>query len=182
MELIYVAGPYISETNYGIERNIRKAEEVAIEIVKLGVMPVCTHPMTRYMGGISPEEFWIKGTMALMLVCDAVVLVEDWINSKGTIGEIKACFENGIPIFLNHVNLEKWLRDKNRFDDSLKIKYILKDTGRFVEKEKDENGKFDELKYIQDKMSAKGIIMSEKEEFFIRLLLKVISKRGDKVE
>lgn len=42
-KVIFVSGAYRSETEWGVEENIRKAEEAALRLWKLGWIVICPH-------------------------------------------------------------------------------------------------------------------------------------------
>ncbi len=66
MRLVYIVGPYRAATAWEVEQNIRRAEEVGLEIARMGAMPVVPHTLTRFYGGECPEDFWLLGTFMLM--------------------------------------------------------------------------------------------------------------------
>lgn len=100
MILVYVAGRYTATDRAGVERNIRAAEDVGIELARAGFMPVIPHSNTA-----RPEfedaqgyAFWIRGTMLLMERCDALVTVPDWEASSGARGEVARMLELKRPV------------------------------------------------------------------------------------
>lgn len=105
MKLIYVAGPFRAPTLAAIQRNIDRARDVAVALASAGLMPVCVHTMEGLaMHDIQQGDngqFWVDGTLEIMRRCDAVVLVDGWQNSQGTLGEIEEARKLGIPVYLN---------------------------------------------------------------------------------
>lgn len=102
LPLIYVAGPYRAATRDDIARNIDAARVVGISAAAIGWFPVIPHANTAHMELDLPDlgdEFWLRGTLAIMERCDAVVLVPGWQNSAGTLGEIARADELRIPVF-----------------------------------------------------------------------------------
>ena len=86
--VIYVAGPYRAATPYQIELNIAKAKAVALEVWKRGHYALCPHTNTANFDGELADEVFIEGTLELLRRCDAMVLLEGWEKSTGTIGEV----------------------------------------------------------------------------------------------
>ena len=99
MKLIYVAGPYRGKNSWAVEQNIRYAEEVGFELAELGAVPVIPHSMYRYFDRTLTDEFWLAGAIELMRRCDAVVLVDNWRTSSGSIMERDRAEELGLPVF-----------------------------------------------------------------------------------
>lgn len=109
MKLVYVAGPFRSENNWGIAENVHRAKQVGIQVAQHGAMPVIPHSMTQDFHGIGTEQFWIDGTLELLKGCHAVVLVRGWQYSTGTRGEIAMAARLGIPVFETISDLAAWL-------------------------------------------------------------------------
>jgi hypothetical protein len=94
MLVIYICGPFTADTAWEIECNIRRAEELGLEVAKLGMMPLIPHSNTRYFHGQCTDEFWYQGTMELLRRCDALITVPGWENSAGSVAEVKWAKKN----------------------------------------------------------------------------------------
>jgi nucleoside 2-deoxyribosyltransferase len=99
IEVVYTAGPYRAKTASGIVANIRRAEAIAVELWRMGYAAVCPHLNTALMDGLAPDHVWLNGDLKIMERCDAVVLIEGWENSQGTLAEIEHAKARGIPVF-----------------------------------------------------------------------------------
>jgi hypothetical protein len=98
--LVYIAGPFRAGTAWAIEKNIRAAEELGLEIARLGGAPVIPHTMYRFFQGVLPDDVWLKCCLALLRPCAAMAVVENWEGSAGTIAEILEARDHlKIPIF-----------------------------------------------------------------------------------
>ena len=99
--VIYVAGPYRAANREMIAYNIAVARAVAVQTARLGWFPICPHTNTAHFDDDLPnqDQFFLDGTLALLERCDAVVLIEGWRYSAGTLGEIHRARELGMPIF-----------------------------------------------------------------------------------
>jgi hypothetical protein len=99
---IYVTGKFRALTPYQIELNIRRAEDLALQVARLGGIPVCPHTMYRFYQHSLPDQFWIEATLSLLTTCHAMVVDQPYIyiaDSVGTTGEIKLCTEKSVPLF-----------------------------------------------------------------------------------
>jgi hypothetical protein len=115
MKLIYIAGPYRSNTEWGLEGNIRIAEEAALELWQLGAAVICPHKNTANFGGAKglDDNTWLKGDIEIMKRCDAVFALIGWHVSRGATEEIKLAKQLGIPVFeqmINHEELQEFLK------------------------------------------------------------------------
>lgn len=104
--VVYVAGPYSGSDSWQREQNIRRAGQVAIDIMTqpLGwpcekVAVICVHTQARFWYGAVAEDDVIAADMLLLERSDAVVLVTGWQWSKGTQAEIRAAAFAGKPIY-----------------------------------------------------------------------------------
>lgn len=109
MRVIYVAGRFTALSTELIEENIRRAEQVGAEVVRLGASPLIPHANTRNFVGTATPEFWYRATLALMLKCDAVLTVPGWEASVGAAEEVRVAVARGIPVFHDPISLGNWL-------------------------------------------------------------------------
>ena len=100
--IIYVAGPYRGPDRETIAANIEAARRLALYACTLGWFPLVPHMNTAHMDADLPDlgdAFWLRGTMELMERCDAVVLIEGWGRSEGTLAEIARADALRLPVF-----------------------------------------------------------------------------------
>lgn len=106
MLVIYIAGPFRGNSAWDIEQNIRRAEELSLEVWKRGMVALCPHCNTRFFQGAAPDEVWLDGDLEMLRRCDAVLLAPGHERSEGTKAEIAYAKERGIPVFHSLVALE----------------------------------------------------------------------------
>jgi hypothetical protein len=101
MRVFYVAGPYRSNTEWGLVENIRQAEYVASLLWSWGFAVISPHKNTAHFGGIHGlnDDVWLKGDLEILKRCDMVVVLPGWENSSGTKEEIELAKENHMPIY-----------------------------------------------------------------------------------
>lgn len=112
MKVVYIAGPFRAQTQWQVQRNIRRAEALGLEVAKLGAMPLIPHKNTEHFEGEAPDSFWLWGTLTLMLRCDAVLVCDEWESSEGTKAEIAHARRKGLPVFFRLEGLAAWLRQQ----------------------------------------------------------------------
>ena len=98
-KLVYVAGPYRAPHNWGIEQNIRRAEELAFRVWEAGYTALCPHANTRFFQHALPDDIWLEGDLEMLRRCDAVVLTPDWQSSSGARAEVAFARNHGIPVY-----------------------------------------------------------------------------------
>lgn len=99
MRLVYIAGPFRASSAWGIEQNIRTAEELALEVWRAGFVAICPHMNTWHFQGTLPDDTWLKGDIEILRRCDAVLLVPGWEHSRGALKEVEAAVAASIPVF-----------------------------------------------------------------------------------
>ena len=109
MKKIYIAGPFRGPDAWAINCNVHVAESLIPLIGKAGHIPMCVHSMYRNMQGALPDEFWLKATMEIMEMCDAVFMCEGWRNSVGSVCERDRAIELGMPVFETLGELFEWM-------------------------------------------------------------------------
>lgn len=120
MKVIYVAGPFraASESCPGhqdmmkVQQNIMRAIELSLEVWKLGAAAVCPHANTMFFTGAAPDSVWLKGDIAIMLRCHAVLMTPDWERSSGARHERDVALERGLPVFDSLQELAAWLNEE----------------------------------------------------------------------
>ena len=109
MKLIYVAGPYRAETQAQVDTNIAHAREVGKAICRLGAYPVIPHSNTSHFEGAAPDDFWLPATLEFCRRCDAILLLEGWEESKGSIGELEEMERLGKQVFFESPDMDDYI-------------------------------------------------------------------------
>lgn len=114
MRVVFVSGPFRAASVWGMEENIRKAERVALEIWCMGAAVICPHANTRYFQGEATDDLWLKGDLAILERCDAMVLVPGWELSAGARDEYGHAARHEIPVYEwgkleDRVALRRWI-------------------------------------------------------------------------
>lgn len=110
MKVVYIAGPFRGANAWDIENNIRRAENLALQVWQTGLAAaLCPHTNTRFFQGAAPDEVWLKGDLEMLKRCDAVLLTWDWKDSVGVTKEVAYAKHCGIPVFEEFQHLQAWL-------------------------------------------------------------------------
>lgn len=110
MTVVYIAGSYRAATPWRILANIRKAQDLALDVWKLGAVGLCPHSNTALFDGEAPDAVWLDGDHELLRRSDAVLLVEGWQSSSGAQAEVRLARELTKPVFETLAELRDWLR------------------------------------------------------------------------
>ncbi len=112
MKVVFISGPFRAESAWGIEQNIRRAEEAALEVWRQGAAAFCPHTNTRFFQGAASDDVWLKGDIEIMRRCDALLMLPTWRNSQGAIAEHDLAIELGMPVFYSFEVLGRWICEK----------------------------------------------------------------------
>jgi hypothetical protein len=109
MKVVYIVGPYRANREYHVMQNIRRAEDLAIQVWRSGAACICPHKNTAFFGGAADDSVWLEGDLEIMRRCDALLCTADWQASEGATGEVRLARSLGIPVFETFEELRSWL-------------------------------------------------------------------------
>lgn len=114
--VVYIAGPFRGSNSWIVEKNIRHAELVGLDVIEYGHTPLIPHSMYRFWNGTFTDSLWIELTKSLLRKCDAAVFIDGWEDSVGSVGEMKLAKELKIPFYNcsdteDSLTIEEWLKD-----------------------------------------------------------------------
>ena len=112
MKVVFISGPYRSDSEWQIELNIRSAEELALSVWASGAAAHCPHKNTARFGGAQADEVWLNGDLEILRRCDAVICTADWKRSTGATAEVMEARRLGIPVFETIEEFRAWLRSQ----------------------------------------------------------------------
>lgn len=110
MKVVFIAGPFRADTQWGIVQNVRAAETAGLEVARLGAMPLIPHMNTANFHGQLTDEFWLEGTQEMLRRCDAVYVFPGARVSSGVAAEVAEADRRGIPVFTSPGKLLDWIR------------------------------------------------------------------------
>lgn len=113
MKRVYVAGAYSADNVIDILKNIGKGEYYAGQLFLRGFAPFCpwhdkSYVMDNWNKNFIIEQFY-DYSMAWLEVCDYMLVVPGYENSKGALKEIEKAKELRIEIFYSLNELDKEL-------------------------------------------------------------------------
>ena len=115
MHVVFIIGPYRSDSICGVVANIRRAELAAIDVWQLGAVALCPHKNSSLMDGMVPDEVFLAGGREMLGRCDACYLVDGWRDSLGSLEEIGLAASLEIPVAHSLEELRKVLRGLERY-------------------------------------------------------------------
>ncbi len=104
-KVIYIAGPITAPTVYQIWRNVGRAHEASLRLMKKGWAVHCPHKNTEFLGGAlkkdSEEDFeaWIERDLCILSRCDAIYMLKGWRKSRGSKRELAKAKELELTIY-----------------------------------------------------------------------------------
>lgn len=116
MKVVYVAGPFRGPNAWEIEQNIRRAEQLSLEVWRLGAAALCPHTNTRFFQGAADDAVWLDGDLAMLAKCDAILMTPDWRKSSGATAEHDFAGSRSIPRFYTLKALKEWLDHFQQLD------------------------------------------------------------------
>lgn len=90
MKAIFISGPITAPTFYQVNQNVRKAEAVAIKLMKKGWAVHCPHKNSEFLQGAlhrnDEEDFerWIAVDLEILSRLDAIYMLKNWRRSRGS--------------------------------------------------------------------------------------------------
>ena len=101
---VYIAGPYTSDSAISVFENMRNGIRASLKILLAGHAPFCPWLHYQFFLFLRDKEKIsydaIRNySIAWLDVSDAMIVLEGWENSKGTLAEIDRARELGIIIY-----------------------------------------------------------------------------------
>ncbi len=112
MKRVYVAGSYSADNVLDVLRNIGRGEDASTKLFNLGFASFCPWHDKDFIIRRPDENYTVamfyEYSMAWLKVSEAVYVLPNSENSKGTQAEIEMARSLGIPIFDNVAALVMW--------------------------------------------------------------------------
>ena len=103
MRVAYLAGPYRAPTENALWENIAEARRIAVELWKLGYVPICPHMNSAFMGGVVSSETFLAGDLEIISQLDperaCMVMMPEWLKSTGAQGEHDKAMERNMLVY-----------------------------------------------------------------------------------
>lgn len=105
IRVVYIAGPLDANSPEAQQDNIERARQQAFEVWRRGLVALCPHSNNATLGTL-PRAVWLRGELELLRRCDALLLVQGWETSEGTLAERAEAARLGLPIFTRIADLD----------------------------------------------------------------------------
>jgi hypothetical protein len=108
--LVYVAGPYTDMHPAGIERNIKKAEEASIRLVRAGFDVITPHKNTAGYEKYADitYEYWLDMCLNILARCDMLYVMKGSRLSRGVGMEVEFARKHNIGIIFEIGERKFW--------------------------------------------------------------------------
>lgn len=120
---VYLSGPITDADPEKQKENLQKFHDVAKELRDKGYEVVNPAELSELAPGLSYQAY-IRVDLREMLMCNAVLMLTGYQESKGAMIEKKVAEMVGISVFTDIAMFESWaveflteLREHNRYDD-----------------------------------------------------------------
>ena len=110
--VVFVCGPFRAGPHGTVKQHVKRAEEAALEIWKMGAVVLCPHLNTANFDGLLPDERFLEGAIELMARSDSVYMLQNLEFSIGAKRERAIAQERGMRIFGDYELLRKWINEK----------------------------------------------------------------------
>lgn len=99
--VVYLAGPIRSRWRFERWLNVLRARKVAIRLWNAGFAVICPHLNSVTLRHRVNEEWIVIGDMSIVEKCDFMVVIGDWLNSRGSLGEFILAKRIHLKVFTN---------------------------------------------------------------------------------
>ena len=97
---IYVAGSYSADNVIDVLNNIKKGNQMAADLMKMGFAPFSPwlDHQFQFYENLSLQDYY-DYSIAWLIVSDAMLVLPGYENSKGTLKEIEIAEYEEIPVY-----------------------------------------------------------------------------------
>ncbi len=108
--LVYISGPYTGD----IDQNILNARAMATNLWEMGFAVICPHLNTAHFEQdcSATYEDYLEGDLRMVEGCDAMLMLEGWEDSKGSVKERQHALTLGVSVFYDAHDLTCWLKKR----------------------------------------------------------------------
>jgi nucleoside 2-deoxyribosyltransferase len=110
MKRIYIAGKYTAPTMMERDINVAKAREAMVQLQVAGFAVFCPHTLSHNLEH-DPRltyEHFMENDLEWLSLCDAMLLLEGWESSRGSLLEKHFAEEESIPVFFSVEAVRGW--------------------------------------------------------------------------
>ena len=134
MKVVAVIGPFRADTEYERRKNIAIAEELALQVWRLGCFAMCPHLNSAHFQDAAPDEVFLAGGLEILGRCGFAALKEETgmsetlyiIKWKSLITNAKGQGTGRFPKFQAQLILDSLIRSDS---EGVFKRWIEPDTG-----------------------------------------------------
>ena len=104
MYVIFVSGPYRSNSEITKVTNIQNAEGEALKLWRQGFAVICPHKNSENFDGLNEtsDDMFRQGYLEILSRCDAIYMLKGWEKSVGATAELDKAVELKLRIIYEH--------------------------------------------------------------------------------
>jgi len=101
--LLYISGKLTEGDISSSLDNIEYAKTIFEKYLELGFSVFCPHLNCSFRTSLSYND-WLEMDLEVLSRCDGIVMLSNWMHSRGAILELKYAIENNISLFFDEDN------------------------------------------------------------------------------
>jgi hypothetical protein len=114
--MVYIGGKYTGENTLEVTNNIQVVEKAAVKLWDLGFTAIAPHLNSAHFEDMCTDcdyTGFLEGYLLVLAECDAILLVDNWKESKGACIEKNFAEDLGIPVFTEINELHSYFTKGN---------------------------------------------------------------------
>jgi hypothetical protein len=114
LPIVFICAPYTARRGRDISYNIRLAASFARQLAQNRIGFICPHTNSANMHDVGDIDFWYDMYLAILELCDAILVVGNYAQSSGCRSEIALAEKMRIPLFYSFADVVVWAQKREK--------------------------------------------------------------------